>query len=64
MQRRGEILAFKIRMADGISCDEATPWSATMHEFQRLDFLSERDGRIALTRRGRLMADSVAEIFV
>ncbi len=63
-QRRGEILAFLLRTEEGVGVGEVGPWREAMREFEELGFLVERDGRLALTRRGKLMADSVAETFV
>ena len=44
--------------------EELGPWSDSVREFEDLGLLSERDGRVALTRRGKMLADSVAEAFV
>jgi oxygen-independent coproporphyrinogen-3 oxidase len=63
-QRRGEILAFALRTARGVTRDEIAPWSAAVREFEALGLLREQQGRVALTRRGKLLADSVAEAFV
>jgi oxygen-independent coproporphyrinogen-3 oxidase len=63
-QRRGEILAFLMRTDTGIAVGDLANWREALREFQALGFLIERDGRVALTRRGKLMADSVAEAFV
>ena len=40
------------------------PWETELVEFRALGLLETRDGRLRLTRRGKLMADSVAEAFV
>jgi len=62
--RTGETLAFGLRTARGISCDAAAPWEADLVEMRALGLLESRDGRLRLTRRGKLMADCVAEAFV
>ena len=62
--RRGEIMAFAIRMREGIAALDVEPWREEMREFRELGFIEDRDGRIVLTRRGRMMADSVAGAFV
>ena len=62
--RRGEIMAFAIRMREGIAAQDAEPWHEDLREFRELEFIEERNGRIILTRRGRMMADSVAGAFV
>ncbi len=64
MQRRGEILAFALRTARGVARAEVLPWLEAIREFEELGFLHEAQGRLALTRRGRLMADTVAAAFV
>jgi oxygen-independent coproporphyrinogen-3 oxidase len=62
--RAGEIAAFRVRMAEGIPRQELTPWSAAIAEFERIGLLHEESGTLRLTRRGKLLADSVAEAFV
>jgi len=62
--RTGEVLAFGLRTDRGISAQAAAPWEAELVEFRALGLLECRDGRLRLTRRGKLMADSVAEVFV
>ena len=63
-QRRGEILAFLMRTERGVGVGDIGPWRDAVREFEEVGFLVERDGRVALTRRGKMMADSVAEAFV
>ena len=63
-QRAGEIAAFRMRMLDGIPMTDLEPWSEAIGEFERIE-LVERAGECArLTRRGKMLADSVAEAFV
>ncbi|MDR3401243.1 MAG: radical SAM family heme chaperone HemW [Chthoniobacter sp.] len=62
--RAGEIAAFAMRTRDGIATDALGRWGEEMREFHELGFLEDRNGRTVLTRRGKLMADSVAEAFV
>ena len=62
--RAGEIAAFRIRMAEGIPVTEITRWSDAIAEFERIGLVSRADGIVRLTRRGKLLADSVAEAFV
>jgi oxygen-independent coproporphyrinogen-3 oxidase len=62
--RTGETLAFGLRTAHGIPAQAAAPWEAELVEMRALGLLEARDGRLRLTRRGKLMADSVAEAFV
>ncbi len=62
--RAGEIAAFRIRMAEGIPRTDIARWSAAIAEFERIGLLHEDSGTLRLTRRGKLLADSVAEAFV
>ena len=62
--RAGERAAFGMRMSEGVPLAELRPWSAALAEFRELGFVEDRAGRAVLTRRGRLMADAVAEAFV
>jgi len=62
--RTGETLAFGLRTERGIPAQAAAPWETELVEFRALGLLETRDGRLRLTRRGKLMADSVAEAFV
>jgi oxygen-independent coproporphyrinogen-3 oxidase len=62
--REGEIAAFAIRTREGIAIPDLARWSEALREFYELGFLEDRDSRTFLTRRGKLMADSVAEAFV
>ncbi len=63
-QRRGEILAFALRTIRGVSREETAAWGNAVLEFEELGLLQERGDRLTLTRRGKLLADSVAEAFV
>ena len=62
--RAGEIAAFAVRTRDGIATDTLNRWRKEVREFHELGFLENRGERTILTRRGKLMADSVAEAFV
>lgn len=62
--RTGEIAAFAVRTREGIATDALNRWSKEVREFYELGFLEHRGDRTVLTRRGKLMADSVAEAFV
>jgi oxygen-independent coproporphyrinogen-3 oxidase len=62
--RRGEILAFAIRMQEGLAVHDTASWEKELQEYRRLGFLEDRDGRVVLTHRGRMMADTIAEVFV
>lgn len=62
--RAGERAAFGMRMSEGVPLKDLTRWTTALAEFRELGFIEERAGRAVLTRRGRLMADAVAEAFV
>ena len=62
--RAGEIAAFRVRMAEGIPATEIAQWSDAIAEFEKLGLVVRSDGVVRLTRRGKLLADSVAEAFV
>jgi oxygen-independent coproporphyrinogen-3 oxidase len=62
--RAGEKAAFGLRTSEGVALDELQRWPGALAQFRELGFLEERAGRAVLTRRGRLMADAVAEALV
>jgi oxygen-independent coproporphyrinogen-3 oxidase len=62
--REGEIIAFALRTSRGVAADALTRWPDAVQEFRDLGFFEDRSERIVLTRRGKLMADSVAEAFI
>ena len=62
--RAGEIAAFRIRMADGIPVTEIARWTDAIAEFEQHGLVERSDSIVRLTRRGKLLADSVAEAFV
>jgi coproporphyrinogen III oxidase-like Fe-S oxidoreductase len=62
--RTGEILAFGLRTANGIDQSTAAPWRNELAPFFQHGLVFEDGNRIRLTARGKLLADSVAEVFV
>jgi oxygen-independent coproporphyrinogen III oxidase len=64
VQRIGEIAAFRIRMRDGIPRSELTPWAEKIARCEEHGLLEAEGQNLRLTRRGKMLADSVAEIFV
>ena len=62
--RRAERLAFGLRTREGLAASEVEPWAAELVPFRELGFFEDEPGRLVLTRRGKLMADAVAETFV
>ena len=63
-QRAGEIAAFRMRTAEGMSRTELAPWAATMEKLEKLGLLEAAGDNLRLTRRGRMLADSVGEALV
>ena len=62
--RRGEIIAFALRTNRGVPREWLSPWSAEVRDFEQEGFLRGDPARVFLTRRGKLMADTVAQTFV
>ncbi len=62
--RRGEIVAFAMRTSAGLPLAELAPWQKSVEHFLEIGLLTEAAGRMRLTRRGKLLADAVAEAFV
>lgn len=62
--RAGERIAFSLRTNHGVPDALLAPWRREVDEFHKLGFLRNDGGTVLLTRKGKLMADSVAEIFV
>ena len=62
--RKGERLAFSLRTLQGAPIEELHPWQSEIAEFSELGLLKKEGPRVVLTRKGKLLADSVAEIFV
>ena len=63
-QRIGEIAAFRIRMSDGIPRAELAPWAEDLAKFEKLGLLENHGANLRLTTHGKMLADSVAELFV
>lgn len=62
--RIAERIAFSLRTNRGVPHELLTPWRREVDEFHALGFLQNIGGSVVLTRKGKLMADTVAEIFV
>ena len=62
--RTGERLAFSLRTNLGLPLDALVPWQEQVDEFISIGLLQLKHDRAYLTRKGKLLADSVAEIFV
>lgn len=62
--RLSETIAFSLRTNRGAQLDALGPWSEQVAEFRELGCVVEQGDRLLLTRKGRMLADSVAEVFV
>ena len=59
-----ERAAFGMRTLRGLPTVEATPWEDDLREMEGKGLVTLSEGRWILTSRGRLLADTVAEVFV
>jgi oxygen-independent coproporphyrinogen-3 oxidase len=62
--KRGERIALSLRTLRGIPTVELNQWPNERREFQELGLMREVEGNCVLTRKGKLLADSVAEAFM
>ena len=53
-----------MRTAQGVALSDLERWPEAINQFRELGFLEQRGNRAVLTRRGKMMADTVAETFV
>jgi oxygen-independent coproporphyrinogen-3 oxidase len=63
-QRAGEIAAFRMRTIEGMPENELAPWAGAMNEFLEAGLLEHHGKNLRLTRRGKLLADTVGEALV
>ena len=62
--KRTEKIALLLRMRDGVSSDLLAAKPNQINEFLALGLLRQSNGSYALTRKGKALADSVAEAFL
>ena len=62
--RRAESIAFGLRTNRGVALDLLAPWPETVQEFLEAGFFTTQSNRVRLTRKGKMVADSLAERFV
>ncbi len=62
--KRAERIALGLRTRRGIPSNELNQWPNEIREFRELGLLHEVGGNHVLTRRGKLVADTVAEAFI
>ena len=63
-QRVGEIAAFRMRTIEGMPLTTLAPWEKEMAQFREAGLLEQAGESLRLTRRGKLLADTVAMAFV
>jgi oxygen-independent coproporphyrinogen III oxidase len=62
--RKAEGIAFGLRTAIGVSASEMTRWTSELDALRQEGYIQEENARIRLTAKGRMVADSIAELFV
>ncbi|HEV3409555.1 MAG TPA: radical SAM family heme chaperone HemW [Chthoniobacterales bacterium] len=62
--KRTEQIALGLRTREGVPVEWLASWPNESNEFLQLGLLTRRTGRLALTKQGKLLADSVAEAFI
>jgi oxygen-independent coproporphyrinogen-3 oxidase len=62
--KRAERVALSLRTGDGVSVSDLENFAQQTDEFVTLGLLRQSDGRFVLTRKGKSLADSVAEAFI
>jgi oxygen-independent coproporphyrinogen-3 oxidase len=62
--KRGETIALSLRTQDGVPAAWLQTRPNERDEFIALGLLRRRNGNLVLTTKGKLLADSVAEVFV
>jgi oxygen-independent coproporphyrinogen-3 oxidase len=62
--RASEVAAFSLRTDRGMDAHLTSDWNEELERFEADGFLRKANGRWLLTRRGKLVADELAEAFV
>jgi oxygen-independent coproporphyrinogen-3 oxidase len=62
--KRTERMALSLRTRDGVPASELTNFPRQTNELISLGLLRQSNGNVALTRKGKALADSVAEAFL
>ena len=62
--KRAEQIALSLRTRFGVPVEWLAAWPAEREEFASLGLLREKEGRVVLTPKGKLLADTVASAFV
>ena len=62
--KRTERIALSLRTREGVAASELKDFAQETNEFIALGLLRESNGNFVLTRKGKELADSVAEAFL
>jgi oxygen-independent coproporphyrinogen-3 oxidase len=62
--KRTERIALSLRTRDGVTTSELRYFEQETEEFISLGLLRKSNGNLVLTRKGKTLADSVAEAFL
>jgi oxygen-independent coproporphyrinogen-3 oxidase len=62
--KRTERIALSLRTRDGVRASDLKRFAQQAHEFIALGLLRQSNGNFVLTRKGKALADSVAEAFL
>jgi putative oxygen-independent coproporphyrinogen III oxidase len=62
--RTAEVLAFGLRTSHGVPESTMDVWSGELDALRRAGYLETENARVRLTVKGRMVADSIAELFV
>ena len=62
--KRTERIALSLRTRNGVSAADLKRFKQEANEFVELGVLRELNGNFVLTRKGKALADSVAEAFL
>jgi oxygen-independent coproporphyrinogen-3 oxidase len=62
--RLREKIAFGLRMQEGLEASLLAAWEKETAHFEEIGLMERAGSRLRLTRRGRMLADAVAEAFV
>jgi oxygen-independent coproporphyrinogen-3 oxidase len=62
--KRAEAIALSLRTSTGVPAEWIALWPNEIDEFVSLGLMQQKAARYVLTSSGRLLADSVAEVFV
>ena len=62
--KRTERIALSLRTSDGVSASDLNGFAQEKNEFIALGLLRKSNGNFVLTRKGKELADSVAEVFL